>query len=72
MCFPSIEQVLVTLLTTVHFALPSSVDGDGHTKEIYWKMNGLDVPVIRHPTGNEQTGQMPLDVRLAREEDYLK
>lgn len=63
------EQVLVTLLSTMHFALPSTIDGSGTPKEIYWKMNGLQVPVVRPPTGDDQTPQVPLYVKLISAED---
>lgn len=64
---PYIEQVMATLLTVVHLSLPSTPDETGHIKEIYWKT----VPVVRPPSGDGQTPQVPLDVRLVREDDYL-
>ncbi|KAF7969084.1 hypothetical protein HWV62_28328 [Athelia sp. TMB] len=66
-----IKQILLTLLSKVHFALPSSVDETGRKKEIYWKMNGIDVPVVRPPLGDGQTGQLPLDLRLLRDDDFM-
>lgn len=59
----STEQVLTTLLSTLHFSLPAE-------KEIYWKMNGLQVPVVRPPAGDGQTPQVPLKIRLVRDDDY--
>ena len=55
----------------MHFALPSAVDVDSARKEIYWRMDGLQVPVVLPPHGDGKTGQVPLDVRLVREEDFL-
>jgi len=66
-----IKQIIVTLLTQVHFSLPSSVNEAGHKKEIRWEMNGVDVPVVRRPAEDDQTGQLPLDLRLVREDDYI-
>nr|BAK09473.1 cytochrome P450 [Postia placenta] len=57
------NQVLTTLLSTLHFSLPAE-------KEIYWKMNGLQVPVVRPPAGDGQTPQVPLKIRLVRDDDY--
>lgn len=57
------DQVLTTLLSTLHFSLPAE-------KEIYWKMNGLQVPVVRPPAGDGQTPQVPLKIRLVRDDDY--
>ncbi|KAH9927396.1 cytochrome P450 [Amylocystis lapponica] len=65
------KQVLTTLLSTVHFALPSAVDAQGQRKEIYWKMNALQVPVVRAPAGDDHTPQVPLDVRRVQEGDFL-
>lgn len=70
-CIPYAEQVMATLLTAVHFSLPSTPDEAGHIKEIYWKTNAVQVPVVRSPAGDGQTPQVPLDVRLVREDDYL-
>lgn len=55
----------------MQFSLPSTPDENGNVKEIYWKMNGLQVPVVRPPVGDNQTAQVPLNVRLVREEDFL-
>ncbi len=67
---PMIEQVLTTLLCHLHFALPSAVDADGVRKEIYWRMDVLQVPVVRPPHGDLKTTQAPLDIRLVRESDF--
>ena len=66
----SIEQVLATLLSHVHLSLPSAVDENGNKKEIYWKMSGLQVPVVRAPAGDNATPQVPLDIRLIRDNDF--
>ncbi|KAI0922504.1 hypothetical protein AcW1_002875 [Taiwanofungus camphoratus] len=58
-----LKQVLTTLLSNIHFSLPSD-------KEIYWKNNGLQVPVVRPPAGDFQTPQVPLNTRLVREDDF--
>ena len=55
----------------MHLALPSAVDADGVRKEIYWSINGLQVPLVREPHGDFKTPQVPLDVRLVREGDFL-
>jgi hypothetical protein len=66
------EQVLTTLVPRIHFALPASPDEHGHVKQIYWKMNGLQVPVVRPPAGDHVTQQVPLDLRRVREEDFIE
>ncbi|KAI0323815.1 cytochrome P450 [Cubamyces sp. BRFM 1775] len=59
-----IKQVLATLLSTMHFALPSATDAAGNRKEIYWRMDGLQVPVVLPPHGDATTAQVPLDIRV--------
>ena len=59
-----------TLLSTMHFSLPSSLDKDGNKKEIYWKYDGIQVPIVIPPGGDGVTPQVPLDVRRVREEDF--
>lgn len=66
----SLEQVLSTLLSHLHFALPTAVNGDGVRKEIYWRIDGLQVPVVREPHGDFKTPQVPLVVRLVTEGDF--
>ncbi|RPD61381.1 cytochrome P450 [Lentinus tigrinus ALCF2SS1-6] len=66
-----IKQVISTLLCRMHFSLPSAVNANGVKKEIYWRMDGLQVPVVRPPHGDFKTMQCPLDVRLVREGDFL-
>jgi len=34
-------------------------------------MNGLQVPVVRPPAGDNVTAQVPLDLRRVREEDFM-
>ena len=64
------EQVLTTLISRIHFALPSTPDKNGHIKEVYWKVNGLQVPVVRPPAGDDVTAQVPLDLRLVESGDF--
>ncbi|KAF8875068.1 cytochrome P450 [Infundibulicybe gibba] len=64
------KQVLTTLLSTMHFALPSEVGENGQVKEIYWKYNGLQVPVIQPPAGDFRTPQVPLTLRPVRDSDF--
>lgn len=65
-----VEHVLATIIPVLHFAPPSAVDVNGVRKEIYWRMDGPQVPVVRPPHGDFKTTQVPLDVRLARETDF--
>ena len=65
------EQVITTLLPHLHFALPSSTDSKGIRKEIYWRIDGLQVPVVREPHGDFKTAQVPLEVRAVKEEDSM-
>ncbi|KAI0047498.1 cytochrome P450, partial [Auriscalpium vulgare] len=58
-----IKQVITALISTLHFSLPSN-------KDIYWKINVLQVPVVRPPYGDGVTPTVPLDVRLVRESDF--
>ncbi|KAL1949048.1 hypothetical protein VTO73DRAFT_10854 [Trametes versicolor] len=66
-----IKQILSTLVLNMHFALPSAVDENGVKKEIYWRIDGLQVPVVLAPHGDGKTTQVPLDIRLVRGEDFL-
>ncbi|KAI8976575.1 cytochrome P450 [Trametes punicea] len=66
-----IKQILATLVSNMHFALPSATDAQGMRKEIYWRIDGLQIPVIRPPHGDLQTSQIPLDIRLVKDEDFL-
>ena len=59
------------MLSQLHFSLPSAVDADGVKKQIYWRMDGLQVPVVRPPHGDMKTMQVPLDVRLVQSSDFL-
>ncbi|KAF9223682.1 cytochrome P450 [Gyrodon lividus] len=66
-----IKQIVTTLISRIHFALPSIPDEKGNVKDIYWKVNGLQVPVVRPPAGDNTTAQLPLSVRLVRPDDFL-
>ncbi|KAI0292497.1 cytochrome P450 [Multifurca ochricompacta] len=66
-----IKQIITTLISSMHFSLPSLRDDEqgNNKKEIYWKMNGLQVPVVQPPFGDGKTSQVPLDIRVVREEE---
>ncbi|KAJ3008201.1 hypothetical protein NUW54_g3246 [Trametes sanguinea] len=66
-----IKQILSTLVSNMHFDLPSAMDAQGTRKEVYWRMDGLQVPVVRPPHGDLRTAQAPFDIRLVRDEDFL-
>ena len=59
----SIELVLSVLLERFIFSLG--------TKEIYWKMNGPQIPVIRAPFGDGISPQVPLDIRAVIGDDFV-
>ncbi|KAF8523309.1 cytochrome P450, partial [Hysterangium stoloniferum] len=63
--FAEMEIIIATLISHFDFSLPSTLDGHGVKKEIYWKISGLQVPVVRHPFGDGKTASMPLDVRAS-------
>ncbi|KAG1739087.1 cytochrome P450 [Suillus paluster] len=58
-----IKKVVATLIVRLHFALPTD-------KEIQWKLWVFHVPVVKPPAGDGVTPQVPLTVRLAREDDF--
>ena len=64
------EQVIAALLSRFHFSLPSTPDEHGKVKEIYWKVSGLQVPVILPPSGDGMTPQIPLGVRRVKDGDF--
>jgi hypothetical protein len=55
----------------LHVALPTEPNAQGHVKEIQWKLGGSHIPVVRLPAGDGVTPQVPLNVRLVREEDFV-
>ncbi len=61
----------MTLLSSLHFDLPSAVNEEGERKEIYWRMDGLQVPVVLPPHGDGKTTGVPLDIRPARDSDFM-
>ncbi|KAI0703705.1 cytochrome P450 [Cerioporus squamosus] len=65
------KQIISTLICQLHFSLPSTVDADGVRKEIYWRMDGLQVPVVLPPHGDMKTMQCPLEIRTVRNTDFL-
>ncbi|KAI1794444.1 cytochrome P450 [Ganoderma leucocontextum] len=66
-----LKQVLVTLISALHFSLPSAVDEEGVRKEVYWRMDGLQVPVVLPPHGDGKTAGVPLDIRPVKDSDFL-
>ncbi|KAG6373384.1 cytochrome P450 [Boletus reticuloceps] len=65
------KQVVTTLISRIHFALSTIPDEKGNVKEIYWKINGLQVPVVRPPAGDDVTAQVPLSLRLVQPGDFI-
>lgn len=65
-----IKQVVVALLSRLHFSLPGTPDERGQLKEIYWKISALQVPVVRPPSGDGVAPQVPLGVRRVRDDDF--
>ncbi|KAF8134953.1 cytochrome P450 [Boletus edulis] len=65
------KQVVTTLISRIHFALSTIPDENGNVKEIYWKINGLQVPVVRPPAGDDVTAQVPLSLRLVQPGDFI-
>ncbi|TFK83083.1 cytochrome P450 [Polyporus arcularius HHB13444] len=63
------KQIISTLVCQLHFSLPSAANFDGVKKEVYWRMDGLQVPVVRPPHGDLKTMQCPLDIRLVQHSD---
>jgi len=66
----SSEQTLTTLISRLSLNLPTALDAQGNKKIIYWKMNGAEVPVVLEPTGDGNTEQIPLDIRLVTGDDF--
>ncbi|KAG0708663.1 cytochrome P450 [Suillus ampliporus] len=64
------KKVLATLLPRLHFALPTDANAEGHVKEIQWKLFAFHAPVVKAPAGDGVTHQVPLNVRLVREDDF--
>ncbi|KAH9941732.1 cytochrome P450 [Epithele typhae] len=56
------------LVTPPHL---SAVDKNGVRKEIYWRIDGLQIPVVGEPHGDFKSPQVPLDVRVVIDSDYL-
>ncbi|KAG1734688.1 cytochrome P450 [Suillus paluster] len=64
------KEILAALMLRMHFELPTDQDANGHTKEIQWKLEAFFTPVVKTPAGDGVTPQVPLNVRLVREEDF--
>ncbi|KAG6334144.1 hypothetical protein ID866_4951 [Astraeus odoratus] len=65
-----LKQVLSTLLSRLHFSLLNIPNEHGQIKQIYWKINPLQVPVVRPPLGDGTSPQVPLWVRMVGEGDF--
>lgn len=64
------EEILAALILRLHFALPADPDANGHIKEIEWKLKAFHTPVVKSPAGDGVTPQVPLNVRVVREDDF--
>ncbi|GJJ14788.1 hypothetical protein Clacol_009056 [Clathrus columnatus] len=64
------KQVLVTLLSSLHFSLTSALDEKGNVKVVRWRTDGIQKPVLCPPSGNDVTPQMPMDVRAVTADDF--
>ncbi|KIK38713.1 hypothetical protein CY34DRAFT_90524 [Suillus luteus UH-Slu-Lm8-n1] len=65
-----IKEILAALILRLHFALPADPDANGHIKEIEWKLKAFHTPVVKSPAGDGVTPQVPLNVRMVREDDF--
>lgn len=65
-----IKEILAALILRLHFALPTDPDANGYIKEIQWKLKAFHTPVVKAPAGDGVTPQVPLNVRMVREEDF--
>ncbi|KAG1818048.1 cytochrome P450 [Suillus subaureus] len=65
------KEILAALILRLHFALPTDPDANGHIKEIQWKLKAFHTPVVKSPAGDGVTPQVPLNVRVVREEDFV-
>ncbi|KAG0694944.1 cytochrome P450 [Suillus ampliporus] len=65
------KEILAALMLRLHFGLPTDSDANGYTKEIQWKLEAFFTPVVKTPAGDGVTPQVPLNVRLVREEDFI-
>ncbi|KAG1879867.1 cytochrome P450 [Suillus subluteus] len=66
-----IKEILAALILRLHFSLPTDPDANGHIKEIEWKLKAFHTPVVKSPAGDGVTPQVPLNVRMVREEDFV-
>ncbi|KAG2347625.1 cytochrome P450 [Suillus weaverae] len=64
------KEILAALILRLHFALPTDPDANGHIKEIQWKLKAFHTPVVKSPAGDGVTPQIPLNIRMVREEDF--
>ncbi|OJA19423.1 hypothetical protein AZE42_02259 [Rhizopogon vesiculosus] len=70
--FAEMEIIIASLMLRLHVALPTEPNAEGHVKEIQWKLGGSHIPVVKPPAGDGVTPQVPLNVRLVTEEDFVR
>jgi hypothetical protein len=58
-------------MLSLHFALPTEPNAQGHVKEIQWKLRAFHIPVVKPPAGDGVTAQVPLNLRLVTEDDFV-
>ncbi|KAG1854210.1 cytochrome P450 [Suillus subalutaceus] len=66
-----LKQVIATLVMRLHFSLPTERNAQGYVKEIQWKLQAFHIPVVKPPAGDGVTPQVPLNVRLVKEDDFI-
>jgi len=65
------KEIIAALMLRLHFGLPTDADSNGHIKEIEWQLRGFHIPVVKPPAGDGITSQVPLNVRLVQEDDFI-
>ena len=60
-------QVLPTLLSSLRFTLKSAVHGNGMRKDVCWRIDSLQVLVVRELHGDFETAQVALSAGLSEE-----
>ncbi|KAG2142324.1 cytochrome P450 [Suillus bovinus] len=66
-----LKHVLATLVLRLHFSLPTERNAQGQVKEIQWKLQAFHIPVVKSPSGDGVTPQVPLNVRLVTKDDFI-
>jgi hypothetical protein len=64
------EQVNASLMLRIHIGLPTEPNAEGCVKEIQWR--GFHIPVVQPPAGDGMTSQLPLNVWLVTEKDFVQ